>query len=80
MTDDIELQERDAFVIYHPTKGFVKNKNSDFSLDFLEARIFQMHKDAADSIKKKQLSGAVIIPVHMELDPRKIFTAVLAGA
>lgn len=80
MTDTIDMQDREAFVIYSPNRGFIKNKNKDYTENFAHARLFGMQKDAADSIKKGNLKSAVVIPVSMTLDPRKIFTAVLKGA
>lgn len=80
MTDTIDFQDREAFVIYTQNRGFIKNKNQDFTENFAEARLFGMHKDAADSIKKLKLVGAVIIPVSIRLDPRHVFTAVLRGS
>ena len=79
MTDDIDFQERDAYVIFHPTRGFIKNKNKDYTDDFRHARIFSKISHAQSSVKMAGLQGAVVIPVRMELDPRKLFTAVLAG-
>ena len=79
MTDEIDFKERDAYVIFHPQRGFIKNKNKDFTDDFTHARIFSKLAHAQSSVKMSKLGGAVVIPVRMELDPRKLFTAVLAG-
>lgn len=79
MTDTIDTQDREAFVIYAPSRGFIKNKNKDFTDDFTHARIFGKREHAETSIKMGNLT-AVVIPVKMQLDPRKLFTAVLKGA
>ena len=80
MTDTIDMQERESYVIFHPTRGFIKNKNKDYTEDFGCARVFGKHAHAESSVKMGKLAGAVVIPVRMELDPRKLFTAVLMGA
>ena len=76
--DNVDLEGRDAYVIFAPNRGFIKNKNKDFTDDFTHARIFGKREHADNSIKMGKLS-AVVIPVRMELDPRQIFTAVLRG-
>ena len=79
MTDTIDTDEREAFVIFSPTRGFIKNKNKDYTDDFTHARIFGKREHAETSIKMGNLK-AVVIPVQMTLDPRKKFMAVLQGA
>lgn len=78
MTDTVDIQEREAFVVYTPGRGFVKNKNRDYTEDFAYARIYGFSKDAEDSIHKGKLD-AIVIPIRMSIDPRKIFTAILKG-
>jgi len=80
MTDTIDMKERESYVIFHPTRGFIKNKNKDYTDDFGCARVFGKKTHAESSVKMAKLAGAVVIPVRMELDPRKLFTAVLMGA
>lgn len=82
MSNDVDMKERESYVIFHPTRGFVKNKNKDFTDDFGCARVFgkKAHADSSVKMSGKELAGAVVIPVRMELDPRKLFTAVLMGA
>jgi len=80
MTDTIEIEEREAFVIYSPTRGYVKNKKRDFTPEFASARLYGRRADAEDSVHKGQLTQAVIIPVSISLDPRHMFAAVLRGS
>ena len=85
MTEDT-LESREAYVIYIPNRGYMKNRNGDFVKDFTKARVFGRTMDADHSIKMhkevQNLEGnvpAFVIPVEMTLDPRQIFKAVLKG-
>ena len=81
-----KLITRDAFVIYVPNRGYMKNKAGEFHTEFAHARLFPREKAANDSIsmnrKFKRIAKddpAFVIPVEMTLDPRKVFKAVLRG-
>lgn len=74
------IRHREAFVIFRTGRGFIKNKNKDYTDDFNHARLFGKKGHAANSIEMSNLKGkAHIIPVKITLDPRQIFTAVLKG-
>ena len=75
-----KLINRDAFVIYVPTKGYMKNKAGEFHTEFAHACLFPREKAALDSIAMNKRLGkmlkdeqAFVIPVEMTLDPRKVF-------
>ena len=77
-----KTENRKAYVIYAPSKGFVKNRNGDFSKEFAHARLYGQPRDAEFSIKQhKSIDSetAHIIPVDMVLDPKQVFKAVLKG-
>ena len=75
-----EVKHREAFVIFAPGKGFIKNKNKDYTDDFDHARLFGKKGHAANSIGMSGLKNkAHVIPVKITLDPKQIFTAVLKG-
>ncbi len=75
-----DIQHRDAFVIYMPGRGFIKNKHKDFTTNFSDARLFSKNQHATNSINMGKWDGkAHVIPVRMTLDPKQIFTAVLKG-
>ncbi len=75
-----DIQHRDAFVIYMPGRGFVKNKHKDFTTNFSDARLFSKIQHATNSVNMgKWEVKAHVIPVRMTLDPKQIFTAVLKG-
>lgn len=77
-----KTESRKAFVIYVPAKGFVKNRNGDFSTEFSHARLYGQPRDAEFSIRQHDgidVDTAHVIPVDMILDPKQIFTAVLKG-
>lgn len=75
-----DIQHRDAFVIYAPGRGFVKNKHKDFTSNFSDARLFSKKQHAENSVNMlKWDTKAHVIPVRMTLDPKQIFTAVLKG-
>ncbi len=75
-----DIQHRDAFVIYMPGRGFIKNKHKDFTTNFSDARLFSKKQHASNSVGMSNLKGkAHVIPVTMTLDPKQIFTAVLKG-
>ena len=80
------LKTRAAYVIYVPAKGFVKNKSGEFHKEFEHARIFPTDKAANSSVdmnRKLKKFGkdepVFIIPVEMNVDPRKLFKTVLKG-
>ncbi len=80
------LITRSAYVVYVPTRGYMKNKAGEFHKDFEHARLFPREKSAASSIESnKKLrkidkdAQAFVIPVEMTLDPRKVFKMVLVG-
>lgn len=80
MLMDIETTTREAFVVYVTGKGFVKNKQRNFTDDFSRARLYGRKSDAANSLgMTKDLEGGFVIPVEMVLDPKLIFKAVLKG-
>ncbi len=75
-------KNRNAFVIHVHNRGFIKNRNGDFSKEFTHARLYGREKDAEFSVKQhKELDPetSYIIPVDIILDPKKIFTAILKG-
>jgi hypothetical protein len=77
---DIETTTREAFVVYVPNKGFIKNKQRNFTEDFSRARLFGRKTDADNSLSMtKEIEGGFVIPVDMILDPKRIFKAVLKG-
>lgn len=77
---DIETTTREAFVVYLPGKGFIKNKQRDFTPDFSRARLYGRASDASNSLgMSKNMEGGFVIPVDMILDPKRIFKAVLKG-
>ena len=72
------IKHREAFVIFAPGKGFIKNKNKDYTDDFNHARLFGKDNHAANSIAMSNLKDkALVIPVNITLDPKQIFTKVL---
>jgi hypothetical protein len=85
------LKTRNAYVVYVPTKGFMKNKACEFHEEFEQARLFSTEKSANSSIdmnrklnkyRKRNIepdTPAFVIPVEMTLDPRKLFKTVLQG-
>jgi hypothetical protein len=89
------LKNRTAYVVYVPTKGYMKNKACEFHEEFAQARLFSTEKSANDSIdmnrklkkigkleRKRNIepdTPAFVIPVEMTLDPRKLFKTVLQG-
>lgn len=81
MSEDTE-QVREAYVIFVPGQGFMKNRRGDFVDDFSKARLFGRQGDATNSMK---MTGGIVeeqghaIPVDLTLDPRRIFKAVLKG-
>jgi len=77
---DIETTTREAFVVYVPNKGFIKNKQRNFTPDFSRARLFGRKSDATNSLgMSKDMEGGLVVPVDMILDPKRIFKAVLKG-
>lgn len=75
-----EIKHREAFVIFATGKGFIKNKNKDYTDDFNHARLFGKKTHAENSITMSRVKvKAHVIPVKITLDPRQIFTAVLKG-
>ena len=77
---ETEIKHRDAFVIYMPNQGFIKNKHKDFTSNFNDARLFSKKQHAQNSVDMSKMGGkAHVIPVRMTLDPKQIFTAVLKG-
>lgn len=79
---DSDTQHRDAFVIYVPNMGFLKNKTGNFVSNFTGSRLFGRRSDAENCIKMNNIitDNAVVIPVQMTLDPKQIFKAVLKGS
>lgn len=77
---DIQNTDREAFVVFVPGKGFIKNKQRNFTEDFDKARLYGRKSDASNSLGMSSL-GEVghVIPVAMTLDPKLIFKAVLKG-
>ena len=81
MSDDIK-KIRKAFVIYVPSKGYMKNRRGAFVQEFEQARLFGREEAAIDASKKSKAlakEDTFIIDVDMELDPRKIFKKILVG-
>lgn len=78
---DSDTQHREAFVIYVPNSGFMKNKSGDYVAEFAKARLFGRKTDADNCIKMSTpaITNACVIPVQMTLDPRQLFKAVLKG-
>ena len=73
-------ETRAAFVVYVPSKGFIKNKQRNFTEDFDKARLYGRESDADNSLSMSGLKdGGFVIPVEMILDPKLIFKAVLKG-
>ena len=81
MDNDTEdgFQHREAFVVYANKRGFLKNKQKDFTPNFSEARLFGLAKHAAHAIVGGELKNTNVVPVSMTLDPKQIFTAILKG-
>ena len=84
MDTDIEneIQHREAFVIFVTGKGYIQNKRREFTDNFVHARLYGRSSQAKNSIlalPKAQADSAHVIPVKIELDPRKLFAAVLKG-
>lgn len=80
MSDTREI--RKAFVIYVPNKGYMKNRHGAFIKDFEHARLFGREDAAIDATKKSKAlrdADTYIVDVDLELDPRKIFKAILVG-
>ena len=77
---DTETKTRSAFVVYVPGKGFIKNKQRNYTPDFDKARLYGRKGDASNSLGMSNLSDVGhVIPVEMILDPKLIFKAVLKG-
>ncbi len=73
-------ETRSAFVVYVPSKGFIKNKQRNFTEDFGKARLYGRESDADNSLGMSGLKDSgFVIPVKMILDPKLIFKAVLKG-
>jgi len=73
-------ETRQAFVVYVPGKGFIKNKQRNFTPDFDKARLYGRKTDASNSLGMAGLKDTgFVIPVEMILDPKLIFKAVLKG-
>ena len=77
---DIEKTDREAFVVFVPGQGFIKNKQRNFTPDFDKARLYGRKSDAANSLGMSGMKEVGhVIPVQMVLDPKLIFKAVLKG-
>lgn len=77
---DIENTDRQAFVVFVPGQGFIKNKQRNFTEDFSKARLYGRESDASNSLDMSSLiEVGHVIPVQMILDPKLIFKAVLKG-
>jgi hypothetical protein len=80
MNIESEKTTREAFVVYVPNKGFIKNKQRNFTPDFDKARLYGRKTDASNSLGMSGLKDeGFVIPVEMLLDPKLIFKAVLKG-
>ncbi len=82
MSTETDENTRSAFVVYVPgdTRGFIKNKQRNFTKDFDKARLYGRESDADNSLGMTGLeSEGFVIPVKMILDPKLIFKAVLKG-
>jgi len=80
MNTEITTETRSAFVCYVPGKGFIKNKQRNFTPDFDKARLYGRASDAANSLGMSGMKEVGhVIPVEMTLDPKLIFKAVLKG-
>lgn len=79
---DSNTEHREAFVIYVPNMGFVKNKSGDYAKEFTRARLFGRRVDADNCIKSSapRITNACVIPVQMTLDPKQLFKAILKGS
>lgn len=77
---NIENTDREAFVVFVHGKGFIKNKQRNFTEDFGRARLYGRESDAENSLSMSGLNDVGhVIPVSMKLDPKLIFKAVLKG-
>ena len=82
MSTETDENTRSAFVVYVPGegRGFIKNKQRNFTPDFDKARLFGRESDANNSLGMIKLKeDGFVIPVKMVLDPKLIFKAVLKG-
>ena len=82
MNTETESETREAFVVYVPGegRGFIKNKQRNFTPDFDKARLYGRKSDAQNSLGMSGIKDeGFVIPVKMILDPKLIFKAVLKG-
>ena len=82
MNTKTDENTRSAFVVYVPgdTRGFIKNKQRNFTKDFDKARLYGREDDASNSLSMAGFDDeGFVIPVQMVLDPKLIFKAVLKG-
>lgn len=80
--EDIQ-EETEVYVIYVPNEGFASGRTTQrFTKEFSKARVYTRECDADNSVKMWdgfQDKNALVVPVKLTLDKKKLFQRILLG-